>query len=73
RDRWPRQPVFDWLQTRGGVSDEEMLRTFNCGLGMVLVVPRGTAEETLRIVRQNDVDAWQIGRIEAGERGFQIA
>ncbi|MEM8983164.1 MAG: phosphoribosylformylglycinamidine cyclo-ligase [Pseudomonadota bacterium] len=73
RDRWPRPPVFDWLQATGNVTDEEMLRTFNCGLGMVMVVPRGSAEQALKVLRQNDVDAWQIGRIEAGERGTQIA
>ena len=72
RDRWPEQPVFRWLRETGNIGDEEMLRTFNCGLGMVLIVPRGTAEESLRILRQNDLDAWQIGRVEAGERGTQI-
>ncbi|MEM1263300.1 MAG: phosphoribosylformylglycinamidine cyclo-ligase [Pseudomonadota bacterium] len=73
QDRWPCPPVFEWLQATGNVSDEEMLRTFNCGLGMVLVVPRGSAEQALQVLRQNDVDAWQVGRIEAGERGTQIA
>ncbi len=73
QDRWPRQPVFDWLQQTGGVSTEEMLRTFNCGLGMVVVVKRGSAETALQVLRANDVDAWQIGRVEAGERGVQIA
>ena len=49
-----------------------MLRTFNCGIGMVLVVPRGTAEGALAILRRAGEDAWQIGRIEAGERGVQL-
>ena len=34
-------PVFDWLQREGAVADEEMWRTFNCGIGFVLVVARG--------------------------------
>ena len=72
RERWPEQPVFRWLREAGQVSDEEMLRTFNCGLGMVIAVPRGTAEESLSILRQQDIDAWQIGRVEPGERGTQI-
>lgn len=72
-DRWPRPPVFDWLQQAGNISDDEMLRTFNCGLGMVVVVKRGCADEALQILRRHGEQAWQIGRIEQGERGVQIA
>jgi phosphoribosylformylglycinamidine cyclo-ligase len=38
RRRWPGQPVFEWLRARGRLSDEEMFGTFNCGIGMVVVV-----------------------------------
>lgn len=42
-------PVFGWLAANGNVSDAEMLRTFNCGVGMVVIVPRGdTSWETLK-------------------------
>ncbi len=41
---WTRPPVFDWLQKAGGVDDFEMLRTFNCGIGMVMVVHPEDAE-----------------------------
>src|SRR5246127_1755223 len=43
RDRWPRDPVFDWLQRAGNVDAAEMYRTFNCGIGMVVVVPGAQA------------------------------
>ncbi len=72
-ERWPVPPVFDWLQDAGNIVDEEMLRTFNCGIGMVIIVPRERAEACLTTLRQNGEDAWQIGRIEAGTRGVQIA
>ncbi len=36
--RWPRPPIFDWLQQHGNVADAEMHRVFNCGIGMVVVV-----------------------------------
>ncbi len=72
RERWPQPPVFDWLQKHGQIADEELLRTFNCGLGLVAVVARGDAEEALSAVRRCGEQAWQIGRIEAGERGVQI-
>ncbi len=42
---WPRPRVFDWLAQEGGVAEAEMLRTFNCGIGMVLLVPAGAASE----------------------------
>ncbi|MBS0410217.1 MAG: phosphoribosylformylglycinamidine cyclo-ligase, partial [Proteobacteria bacterium] len=41
---WPLPPVFAWLQAHGGVADAEMRRTFNCGVGMVLVVAKDKAE-----------------------------
>ena len=40
---WKLPPVFDWLQRAGSVSDEEMRRTFNCGVGMVLAVEPAVA------------------------------
>ncbi len=43
----PRPPVFDWLQEEGKITDAEMRRTFNCGTGMVLVVPRDIADTVL--------------------------
>ena len=42
---WPRPPVFDWLQEAGNVEEAEMRRTFNCGIGLVLVVPAEAAAE----------------------------
>ncbi len=71
-ERWPRQPVFDWLQSAGDISDTEMLRTFNCGVGMVAIVARGDGEAALNALRRDGQQAWQIGRIEPGERGVQI-
>ncbi len=72
-DRWQRPPVFDWLQRNGDIATEEMYRTFNCGIGMVVVVPREYAETALQVLRRAGETAWQLGRIEAGERGVQIA
>lgn len=41
---WSIPPVFGWLAAKGNVDDQEMLRTFNCGLGMILILPRGEIE-----------------------------
>ncbi|ADL01526.1 Phosphoribosylformylglycinamidine cyclo-ligase [Brevundimonas subvibrioides] len=57
-DAWPVPPVFQWLAEVGGISDHEMRRTFNCGIGFILVVAPENAEEVL------------AGLLEAGEAAF---
>ncbi|MEE9303291.1 MAG: AIR synthase-related protein, partial [Thiotrichaceae bacterium] len=52
-------------QTEGNIEDSEMLRTFNCGVGMTLVVAEEVAEDIINGLRLNDIDAWVIGHIEA--------
>ncbi len=67
----PVPEVFAWLAANGGVAELEMLRTFNCGIGMVVVVDSGKAAEVLRAFASAGEDAAAIGRvvaIEAGER-----
>ncbi len=49
RARWPRPPIFDWLQRAGNVADAEMHRVFNCGIGMVIVVAAADAERRGRV------------------------
>lgn len=46
-NRWQRPAVFDWLQTQGRIAEDEMLRTFNCGIGMVAVVAERHADAAL--------------------------
>jgi phosphoribosylformylglycinamidine cyclo-ligase len=62
---WPVPPVFRWLACTGGVPTEEMLRTFNCGLGMVLVVADANAEAAMALLTREGETAWRIGTIEA--------
>lgn len=61
---WPVPPVFDWLQKQGNVDTEEMHRTFNCGLGMVVCVPASEAEKALDVLHQAGEQAWVIGQIQ---------
>lgn len=49
-DAWVPPPVFEWLQRRGNIAWREMFRTFNCGIGMVIVVPADTAIVALDIL-----------------------
>jgi phosphoribosylformylglycinamidine cyclo-ligase len=60
---WQRPEIFDWLQREGNVEDGEMLRTFNCGLGMILCVATQDAEKTISILSSNNESASIIGEI----------
>jgi len=62
---WPRPPIFDWLQERGNVASEEMLRTFNCGIGMIACVAADDLEMALDVLRTAGEDAWPIGEVYA--------
>ncbi|HOY79505.1 MAG TPA: phosphoribosylformylglycinamidine cyclo-ligase [Hyphomonadaceae bacterium] len=62
---WDLPPVFKWLQETGAVSDEEMRRTFNCGVGMVLAVDPAVAEPLMeRLINQGDAP-FVIGELAA--------
>ncbi len=64
---WERPEVFNWLQTEGNIEDSEMLRTFNCGVGMTLVVAEDAVDDLINSLRLNEIEAWSIGHIEAGD------
>ncbi len=70
--RWPRTPLFQWLQQAGDIADEEMLRTFNCGIGMALIVPADAETTFLAVAQEQAIEAWTIGEITAGERQVLI-
>jgi len=76
RANWPLPPLFQWLQRAGQVTDAEMHRVFNCGIGMVVVVApehQGTAMELLRAAGEQ---VYAIGSIEprgAGEEQTTVA
>ncbi len=65
-DSWQQGPVFDWLATHGNIAAGEMRRTFNCGVGMVVVVDADKADEAVRVLAANGESAWHLGRIAEG-------
>jgi phosphoribosylformylglycinamidine cyclo-ligase len=65
---WRRPAVFDWLQSEGGIADAELYRTFNCGLGMAVVLPQEAAQQAVELLTRQGEQAWVAGRIESGER-----
>ena len=64
-DAWPLPPVFAWLRHAGGVADEEMLRTFNCGIGMVAVCAADAADRATAVLRDAGETVFRIGEVVA--------
>jgi phosphoribosylformylglycinamidine cyclo-ligase len=56
-------PVFRWLAQTGGIAMHEMLRTFNCGIGMIAVVAPDKVDAVLRVLRDNGETATRIGEV----------
>jgi len=69
RSRWPMPPIFEWLQRNGGIQDAEMARTFNCGIGMAMVVAKGDARRAIELLGEHGVQAFEIGAIVEREAG----
>jgi phosphoribosylformylglycinamidine cyclo-ligase len=72
RRSWHRDPVFDWLQSAGRIDTAEMYRTFNCGVGMVVIVPPERAVAAVEFLRARGETASIIGEVRAGVRGVSI-
>ncbi len=64
---WQLPDVFQWLQDSGNVEITEMYRTFNCGVGMVLITAAEDADAITASLNHNGDTAWRLGDIEAGD------
>ena len=65
---WQQGAVFDFLQQHGNIERAEMRRTFNCGVGMVVVVSAEDTDNAIAILGKNGESAWRVGRIVAGKQ-----
>ena len=72
RASWARDPLFDWLQHTARTDSAEMYRTFNCGIGMVVIVSAERAEAAVDFLRARGENAQVIGQVRAGGRGVVI-
>ena len=63
RDAWTRPPVFDWLQSAGNVTDAEMLRVFNCGIGMALIVAEDDVDDLSSVLTDHGESVCRIGTV----------
>ena len=70
---WNRSAVFNWLQKMGQVDNEEMLRVFNCGMGMLVVLPKNQADDVIKLSQENSHQAVKIGEIKKSSSNLKIS
>ena len=63
QNSWSRPAIFDWIQQQGEVAEDEMLRVFNCGVGMAIIVPGEQLDAVIKACQVEDMNATQIGHI----------
>lgn len=59
---WQMPAVFEWLQQQGNIDQEEMLRTFNCGIGLCIIVENSDAAAVIKHFKSHKIGAWDIGK-----------
>lgn len=64
---WTKPAIFDWLQSNGNITDEEMYRTFNCGIGMVAVLDSTDVDTAVKLLNEQGIQTSIIGTIEASQ------
>jgi len=69
KSSWPMPPLFSWMQKEGNVAEKEMHRTFNCGIGMVVIVAAEHADAAMASLTASGEQVWRIGRIETKADG----
>jgi phosphoribosylformylglycinamidine cyclo-ligase len=72
RSTWSLPPEFAAVQKHGSVSDDEMLQTFNLGVGMILIVPADHADAVASQLRADGLGGWTIGSVTSGSDGVLV-
>ena len=71
-DSFPRLPIFDLIEKKGGIPERDMYNTFNMGIGMILALPAQQAAQALEILKAAGEQAYQIGQVVSGEAGVEL-
>lgn len=70
---WPVLPIFELMQREGNISKDDMYRTFNMGIGMVIIVSEEQADAAARVFEANGEKAYRLGRVTPGERAVAFS
>ncbi len=60
---WPIHDIFEWMRKEGNITDSEMLKTFNCGLGMICIVDQSDVESVIKSIKSNGEESYIVGKI----------
>jgi phosphoribosylformylglycinamidine cyclo-ligase len=63
RDSWQLPELFRWLQMKGGVADAEMVRVFNCGIGMVVIISPDQVDTAITSLTAQGLKVWVVGEV----------
>jgi phosphoribosylformylglycinamidine cyclo-ligase len=66
---WDMPAVFEWIQKNGNIALEEMYNTFNCGMGMLLIMDSKDAPDAVKLLEDLGEKVWLAGRVEKGSDG----
>ncbi|OFZ98254.1 MAG: phosphoribosylformylglycinamidine cyclo-ligase [Betaproteobacteria bacterium RIFCSPLOWO2_02_67_12] len=69
KDGWPRPKLFEWLQQKGNIAEEEMLRVFNCGIGLVMALAPEHANQAARLLGAAGETVYTVGSVESAAPG----
>lgn len=72
KDSYATPIIFEWLQSAGNIDEHEMLRTFNCGVGMIIIVPQDQVTEALAHCHSQGEDAWVLGEVTQAKDDQQV-
>jgi phosphoribosylformylglycinamidine cyclo-ligase len=65
---WQKPNIFSWLQTAGNLTDQEMLKTFNCGIGMILILSQENKVQAFEILKLMDQESIELGMVSQREK-----
>ena len=68
--QWP--AIFNWLQQAGNVSRHEMFRTFNCGVGLIIALPKQSVDQAIQLLNQHGEKAWLLGEIKTSSSAERV-
>ena len=71
-DSFPRLPIFDLIEKKGGIPQRDMFNTFNMGIGMILALPAAQAEQAMELLGQSGEQAYVIGSVVDGDAGVEL-
>ena len=68
---WETPEIFNWIQDQGKINTNEMYRVLNCGVGMIVIVPKESLDDSIKLLNSNGEDSWLIGEIVSSD-GNQV-